>query len=81
MHLCKDSNMQRSIAIKTKTSVDVREIERKKKSLVDIGYIDREEFVVNLACLYGTHLLISLLIQKEGRGWGIVILASCEHYL
>ena len=47
MHLCKDSNMQRSIAIKAKTSVYVREIERKKKSLMDIGYIDREEFVAN----------------------------------
>ena len=42
------------------------------------GYIDRGKFVANLC-----HLLVSWLIQKEGRGWGkgvevggIVILVS-----
>ena len=27
------------------------------------GYIDKEKFVVNLGCLYGTHLLVSSFIQ------------------
>ena len=37
-----------------------------------------------LVCLYGTHLLVSSLIQRDGRAggnWGDwVILASCKHY-
>ena len=34
------------------------------------GYFDRGKFVVNLACQYGPHLLVSSLIQQEGRRWG-----------
>ena len=34
------------------------------------GYIDRGNFFVNLGCYYGPHLLVSLLIQQEGCGWG-----------
>ena len=44
------------------------------------------KFFVNLACLYGPHLLISSFIQYKGRGWvkvygGIVFFsASFEHH-
>ena len=32
------------------------------------GYIDREKFAAYFACQYGPNLLISSLIQYEGRG-------------
>ena len=48
----------------------MRDQERRcQKWINDIrGYIDRGKFVVNLACKYGPHLLVSFVHPVGGEG-------------
>ena len=38
--------------------------------ILNNGYSERENFVVNLGCYYITHLSVSTFFKKVGRGWG-----------